>query len=204
VADPCKTRKKRLSSECAVSVLSHPVWRHRRRPPVRRRTALCKTQSVECNRPKHTQKVVLSANSFRMGYFRIFQFIFSEFFSFSFLIAFSVQATCVMEGLVYLLVQYNSQSIITWIYVKCTKKSIVLSVLHCESQIVLSSEQYSILYVDHLCWIVTASFHYVRYTTGCVVKFLIFFLRLVFFLSIWICCDKNGNQQHTIRTNNMA
>jgi len=31
VADPCKTRKKRLSSECAVLVLSYPVWRHRRR-----------------------------------------------------------------------------------------------------------------------------------------------------------------------------
>jgi len=31
VADPCITRKKRLSCECAVSVLCHPVWRRRRR-----------------------------------------------------------------------------------------------------------------------------------------------------------------------------
>ena len=39
-----KPEKKRLSSECAVSVFSHPVWlwrrQRRRRPPVCRRTAL--------------------------------------------------------------------------------------------------------------------------------------------------------------------
>ena len=53
VTDPCKTRKKRLSSESAVSVVSHPVVhaadaaaaghktiQRRRRTPVRRRTAL--------------------------------------------------------------------------------------------------------------------------------------------------------------------
>jgi len=65
VADPSKTRKKRLSSECAVSVLSHrsdaanhkatppplknarraaaaghKTTQRRRQPPVRRRTAL--------------------------------------------------------------------------------------------------------------------------------------------------------------------
>jgi len=49
VADPCKA-KKRLSNECAVSVLSirsdaadaagHKTTQRRRRPPVRRRTAL--------------------------------------------------------------------------------------------------------------------------------------------------------------------
>jgi len=31
VADPRKTRKKRLSNECAFSLLSYPVWRRRRR-----------------------------------------------------------------------------------------------------------------------------------------------------------------------------